>query len=132
MIWLEAKLAEHPERFCLIALHHNLLPTHCAWLDQHCLQNREHFAEVLAPFKQIKAILHGHIHQTVDSSWHGIRVLATPSTCIQFKPNCDEFTLDLLAPGWRELVLKADGQIETVVKRLKTQTFLPNLEAKGY
>ena len=132
LIWLEAKLAEYPERFCLIALHHNLLPTHCAWLDQHCLQNREHFAEVLAPFKQIKAILHGHIHQTVDSSWHGIRVLATPSTCIQFKPNCDEFTLDLLAPGWRELVLKADGQIETVVKRLKTQTFLPNLGAKGY
>lgn len=132
LAWLETKLAEHPKRFSLIVLHHNLLSTHSAWLDQHCLKNSARFAEVLAPHSNVKAILHGHIHQEVDGQWQGIRVLSTPSTCIQFKPNCDEFTLDLLSPGWRELNLYDDGHIETQVKRLENQCFLPNLAAKGY
>lgn len=132
LAWLETKLAEYPERFHLIVLHHNLLSTCSAWLDQHCLKNSHRFAEVLAPYPNVRAILHGHIHQEVDSVWNGIRILATPSTCIQFKPNCDDFTLDLLPPGWRELNLYDDGRIETCVKRLENQCFLPNLAAKGY
>lgn len=132
LAWLETKLAEHSERFHLIVLHHNLLSTHSAWLDQHCLKNSSRLAEVLAPYPNVKAILHGHIHQEVDGQWQGIRVLATPSTCIQFKPNCNAFTLDLLPAGWRELNLYPDGRIETYVKRLENHDFLPNLSAKGY
>lgn len=130
--FLRGRLAAYPERYALIALHHNLLPTNSAWLDQHSLANVDELAAVISPFKQVKAIIHGHIHQQVDSLWHGYRVLATPSTCIQFKPNCDAFTLDALPQGWRELVLLPDGKIETAVKRLNSNAFLPNFEASGY
>ncbi|WP_150539404.1 3',5'-cyclic-AMP phosphodiesterase [Actinobacillus vicugnae] len=132
LAWLESKLAEYPERYVLVGLHHNILPTNSAWLDQHCLKNSDALAEVLSHYPNVKAILHGHIHQEVDAIWKNYRVLATPSTCIQFKPNCNEFTLDLLPQGWRELSLFADGRIETRVKRLTSNEFLPDLRSKGY
>lgn len=130
--WLQSKLAEQPQRYTLVALHHNILPTHSAWLDQHSLQNSDALAQVLASSTQVKAILHGHIHQEVDNTWGTYRVLSTPSTCIQFKPGCDKFTLDLLPQGWREITLHADGRLETSCKRLNSNAFLPDLNATGY
>lgn len=132
LAWLEQRLTQHRDRFAFIILHHNLLPTQSAWLDPHSLKNVAEFAQRLSPFPQIKGILHGHIHQEMDTIWNGIRVLATPSTCIQFKPHCDEFTLDLRPQGWREITLLPDGQVETQCKRLENNVFLPNIDAKGY
>ncbi len=37
--WLEHKLAEAPERYTLLLLHHHPLPAGCSWLDQHSLRN---------------------------------------------------------------------------------------------
>lgn len=130
--FLAQKLAAHPERFSLIVLHHNILPTYSAWLDQHSLSNSRALAEVLNAFSNVKAILHGHIHQEVDNRWQGYRIFATPSTCIQFKPHCQHFTLDTLSPGWRELTLNPDGSLQTRIKRLKRNAFLPNFQALGY
>ncbi|MDH2924536.1 Icc protein [Nicoletella semolina] len=130
--WLARKLEEYSERFTLIALHHNILPTNSAWLDQHSLANSEALTTILAQFSKVKAILYGHIHQEVDRFWLGYRVLATPSTCIQFKPNCDRFTLDPMPQGWREISLFPDGNIETTVRRLNENNFLPNFHATGY
>lgn len=130
--FLTDKLRANPNRHSLIVLHHNILPTKSAWLDQHSLSNAAALAEAIRPFEHVKAILHGHIHQEVDSLWQGCRVLATPSTCIQFKPACEQFTLDLVPQGWREITLYPDGRLETTVKRLKSNEFLPNLAAVGY
>ena len=58
--------------------------------------------------------------------------MATPSTCIQFKPHNHIFTLDTLQPGWREVELHADGTIKTQVKRLQQAVFLPNMQEGGY
>lgn len=130
--WLEEKLNENPKRFTLIALHHNILPTNSAWLDQHSLKNCNELAKILQPFDHIKGIVHGHIHQQVDDMWNGIPIYATPSTCIQFKPNCNQFTLDLLPQGWREILLYENGKIATTIKRLNSNDFLPDLNAIGY
>ena len=62
----------------------------------------------------------------------GVQVMATPSTCVQFKPNSDDFALDTLSPGWRELELKADGEIATQVRRLAAGSFAPDFNAEGY
>lgn len=130
--FLAQKLAEYPDRFSLIVLHHNILPTYSEWLDQHSLSNSHALAEILTPFPNVKAILHGHIHQEVDNLWQGYRIFATPSTCIQFKPHCRKFTLDTQAPGWREMTLNPDGTLQTQIKRLKPRTFLPDFQALGY
>ena len=130
--WLKLKLQEYPERYSLVVLHHHLLSTGSAWLDQHNLRNANELAEVLAPFKHVKALLYGHIHQQVDSEWLGYQVMATPSTCIQFKADSNTFALDVVQPGWREIDLHADGHIETRVKRIQQASFLPNMQVEGY
>ena len=130
--WLKLKLQEYPERYSLVVLHHHLLSTGSAWLDQHNLRNANELVEVLAPFKHVKALLYGHIHQQVDSEWLGYQVMATPSTCIQFKADSNTFALDVAQPGWREIDLHADGHIETRVKRIQQASFLPNMQVEGY
>lgn len=129
---LKETLSNYPERYTLIVLHHHLLPTNSAWLDQHNLRNAHELAEVLSPFSNVKGILYGHIHQQVDSQWNGYQVMATPATCIQFKPDSHQFALDNLQPGWREIELHSDGGISTRVKRIQQVTFLPNMVMEGY
>ncbi|EEX51175.1 icc-like protein [Pasteurella dagmatis ATCC 43325] len=130
--WLVSKLKDNPERYTLIVLHHHILPTNSAWLDQHNLRNAHELAYALSPFDKVKGILHGHIHQEVDAEWNGYRVMATPATCIQFKPDNNTFALDCAQPGWREIELYADGRIETRVKRIQKAQFLPNMNEEGY
>lgn len=130
--YLAQCLSLYPQRFTLIALHHNILPTQTKWLDQHSLRNVEQLSHLIAAYPNVKALLHGHIHQEVDTIWQDKRILATPSTCIQFKAGCDEFTLDLLPPGWREITLCPDGTLHTECKRLTNNLFQPDLSSTGY
>lgn len=134
--WMKGCLDNQSERTTLIMLHHHPLPSGCTWLDQHSLRNSHILADYLNGYSQVKAMLCGHIHQEMDEYWHGIRLLATPSTCVQFKPHCTNFALDTVAPGWRYLELtvdeKGERQVNTVVHRLDTQKFNPNLDSEGY
>ena len=87
---------------------------------------------VLRRYPRAKTLLCGHIHQELDLDWHGRRVLASPSTCVQFKPHCTNFTIDAESPGWRWLDLYDDGRLETQVQRLTTRMFNPDLDSEGY
>lgn len=129
---LKKHLSQHQDRFSLIVLHHHILPTHSAWLDQHNLRDTSDFLEVLQQFPNVKGIMYGHIHQAQDLILNQIQVMATPSTCIQFKPDSNKFALDMLQPGWREITLHNDGRIETQVKRIQEKEFLPNMLSEGY
>lgn len=130
--WLKAKLTQYPDRFTLIVLHHHLAPTNSAWLDQHNLRNTSEFLSCLQKHQHIKAIISGHIHQTMDCYWQNYRIITTPSTCIQFNPDSHHFSLSTLAPGWREFTLYPDGNIETEVKRITSNDFQPDFNVSGY
>ncbi|BAK12695.1 protein Icc [Pantoea ananatis AJ13355] len=130
--WLDNALARFPLRHTLVLLHHHPLASGCTWLDQHSLRNPHQLDAVLQHYPLAKTLVCGHIHQEMDVAWHGRRVLATPSTCVQFKPHCTSFTIDTLAPGWRWFTLHNDGQLDTEVNRLSTQAFCPDLDAEGY
>ena len=71
-----------------------------------CLQTSPEFASV---------VVFGHVHQTVDRMIGNVRLLGTPSTCVQFKPRSDAFALDDLPPGYRWITLHPDGSIDTEV-----------------
>jgi len=86
----------------------------------------------LSQHDNVRAILCGHVHQDMQKVRSGATVISTPSTCVQFKPNSDDFALDTCSPGWRELTLYADGQFETHVQRLAGGLFLPNFDSSGY
>lgn len=130
--WLETALAQAPERNTLLLLHHHPLAVGCRWLDQHSLRNAPDLDCILRRWPRVSTLLCGHIHQEVDVDWNGRRLLATPSTCIQFKPHCTNFTLDTVGPGWRWLTLQPDGSVETEVCRLASGAFSPDTTSEGY
>ncbi|BBV15513.1 MULTISPECIES: 3',5'-cyclic-AMP phosphodiesterase [Citrobacter] len=130
--WLERKLADAPDRNTLLLLHHHPLPAGCSWLDQHSLRNAAELDNVLVNYPRARYLLCGHIHQELDLDWNGRRLLATPSTCVQFKPHCSNFTLDTISPGWRTLELFADGTLQTQVRRLQGNRFHPDTASEGY
>ncbi|WP_028864560.1 3',5'-cyclic-AMP phosphodiesterase [Psychromonas aquimarina] len=132
LCFLEEALAEHPYKHTLICIHHHILPVGSAWLDQHILKNNEQFLALIKPFKNIRAVLSGHVHQAGDVTQDGVRFLTTPSTCVQFKPNSDDFALDSRAPGYRYLGLHRNGEIETKVERIEQGAFTVDEDAKGY
>lgn len=106
----------------LLALHHHPVAIGSLWLDEIGLNNRDQLWVLLAEFPQVKALLCGHIHQNFDRVYQGVRVIGSPSTCIQFAPGKDDFGMDDVSPGYRWLSLSDDG-IMTGVERV--EGFIP-------
>ncbi len=132
LILLEQKLSQYPDRHALVLLHHHPVLVGSAWLDQHTLKDSEAFWDIIQLHSNVKAVLCGHVHQNMERTHLGVKVMATPSTCVQFKPNSNDFALDKMSPGWRELELHADGTLTTEVKRLPNGMFQPDFGASGY
>ncbi|MFB6434939.1 MAG: 3',5'-cyclic-AMP phosphodiesterase [Candidatus Malihini olakiniferum] len=130
--WLERTLVDFSDRHTILLLHHHPLASGCTWLDQHSLRNSYHLDVVLVRYPQVKNMLCGHIHQELDLDWNGRRLMATPSTSVQFKPHSTNFTIDDVGPGWRYLDLLSDGTLESRIYRLNGREFLPNMDSYGY
>lgn len=113
---LDDALRAAPQRHSLVCLHHHPVPMKSRWLDTVGLANAGDFLEVLRRHPQVRAVLFGHVHQALDEVRDGLRVIATPSTCSQFKPKSDDFAVDDAPPAWRTLRLDADGSIDTTLR----------------
>ncbi|WP_235981339.1 3',5'-cyclic-AMP phosphodiesterase [Aquipseudomonas ullengensis] len=129
---LEQSLSEAPDRHHLVCFHHHPVSIGCTWMEPIGLRNPDALFAVLKRFPQAKAVLWGHIHQEFDQMRDGIRLLASPSTCVQFAPGSEEFQVDTTAPGYRWLRLHADGQLETGVSRVTDIQFEVDYSVKGY
>ncbi|GLT18506.1 3',5'-cyclic adenosine monophosphate phosphodiesterase CpdA [Vibrio zhanjiangensis] len=129
---LEDKLSFYSDRHTLVLLHHHPVLIGSAWLDQHSLKDAESFWHIVEQHHNVKAVLCGHVHQDMDRYRNNVRVMATPSTCVQFKPLSDDFAVDDQSPGWRELLLSPDGNLTTEVKRLPAGSFMPDFSSSGY
>lgn len=116
----------------LVCLHHQPVAIGCDWLDQQMVADADALFTVLAEFPGVKGVLWGHIHQPVDRLYRGLRLLASPSTCVQFAPGSDEFRADDEAPGYRWLQLHDDGNIDTGISRVRDVQFTVNLDQRGY
>ncbi|MFH7564416.1 3',5'-cyclic-AMP phosphodiesterase [Oceanimonas smirnovii] len=132
LVMVDEAVAAYPHHHLLVAVHHQAVPVGCAWLDQHNLRNADELAVRLNQHNATRVVLCGHVHQGFDEVQNGIRYLASPSTCIQFKPLSDDFALDHTAPGWRQLSLHPDGRLSTRVWRLPPDAFVPDFSARGY
>jgi len=130
--FLSKTLKNSPSKHTLICVHHHVLPVGSAWLDQHILKNNQMLLDIIDSFSNVTAVVSGHVHQASDKLHNGVRFISTPSTCVQFKPNSDDFALDSVAPGYRYLQLKANGEIETVVERIDQNAFSVDPDATGY
>lgn len=130
--WLSQQLTHYPDKHILIAMHHNPIQIQSNWLDQVGLANAEDFWAVVDQAPNIKAVIHGHIHQNFEATRGSVKIWACPSTCIQFKPLCDTFTLDNLPPGYRWFDLHRNGKINTGISRLTSMPTGVDFNSLGY
>ena len=116
--YLAAQLDSCEVKHCLVVLHHQPVATGADWLDTMQLCNHDAFLEIINRHTCVRAVIYGHVHQESDKTIDGIRFMSVPSTCFQFKADSEGFALDDKLPGYRSLVLKDSGEIETAVKRV--------------
>ncbi len=116
--WLCEQLATC-NKSALIAIHHHVIPMRSEWIDAHIAENTDSFWQRISPFEHLRVIISGHTHQEQVRYRQGVTVYSTPSTCYQFKPYEDCFTIDKnVLPGYRWLQLANNGQVASWVKRL--------------
>jgi Icc protein len=129
---LEAALTAGGTAPAVIWLHHQPVPIGSRWLDTMAVDNARELFTVVDRYPQVRAVIWGHVHQDFDRYRNGVRLLATPSTCLQFKPGSEDFAIDLVPPGYRWLELRADGGFETGVERLDRIPGEVDPGARGY
>lgn len=107
--------SEHPDKWLLVAMHHNL-PNHEDRGVAHEVRNHR---EVMAYFEglpNLRAVLSGHVHQEFAIVQNGICYFSTPSTGYQSLSKAGQVTKEV--PGYRWLRLYGNGRIETDVRRI--------------
>ena len=115
---LQRRLQSQASPHVLIAMHHPPVSIGSPWMDAMMLADAAAFFRCVDAAPQVRAIVWGHVHQAFDASRGGIRLLGTPSTCVQFAPGADRYRKDPQPPAYRRLALHADGRVETDVARL--------------
>ncbi len=129
---LDDALASAGARHCLVVCHHHPVSVGCQWLEPIGIKNAQALLSRLDAAPQVKCLLWGHIHQEFDQPRGHYRLLATPSTCVQFAPGSEDFQVDTQPPGYRWLRLLPDGGLETGVSRVTGIDFVVDYSVKGY
>lgn len=129
---LQARLQKNTHPNVLIVLHHQPVPVGSAWLDTMQVNNSDEFFALIDQFTAVKGILWGHIHQNFESERNGVKLFGSPSTCVQFAPNQENFKVDDLAPGYRRIKLHPEGMILSKVLRLESFSAQVDLASAGY
>jgi len=132
LAFLEDCLNTQPEHYALITVHHHCVACNSVWMDKMMIENDHELLSIARQYPQAKVISNGHIHQVMDINAGSVRILGTPSTCFQFKPESTGLVLDDLSPGYRTINLYPDGQIETAVNRLPEKLSGLQVATKGY
>ena len=112
---LDQALSTCRDGHALVALHHQPVAMGSRWLDTVGLRNADHFLAGIDRYPQVRAIVWGHVHQASDQLRNDVRLISTPSTCAQFLPGAENFSLDTRPPGYRWLDLHPDGTVQTSV-----------------
>lgn len=130
--FLEVTLSRNPDHPAVVTLHHHPVDIGSDWMAGIGLRNRDAFWRVIDRFKQVRVVLWGHIHQELDRQRKGVRLLATPSTCIQFTTASPTFSVEAKAPGYRWLTLHRNGDVDTVIGRACDFEYELDTTSAGY
>jgi Icc protein len=118
--YLRSVLNKHRNKHVLVGLHHHPIAMRSEWLDQVGLEDAAEFLSIVRQSSNVRGVLWGHVHQSLDSFVQGVRFMASPATCAQFMPGSVDFAIDNRPPGYRVLELMHDGSIATEVVWLES------------
>ena len=107
-------------------MHHNLFKTDSPWLDIHITKNFQYIRNELSKIENLKLVISGHVHQFTKNIINGTTFITIPSTSAQFKNSTENFTLDLINPGYMTFDLKKDGNFN--FKTFRISGFYGNIE----
>jgi 3',5'-cyclic-AMP phosphodiesterase len=89
--WLETTLGTHTDRPTLILMHHPPFASGIGYLDEYRYLNPEPLKAIIERYRNIDAILVGHVHRSMVNRWAGTVVLSCPSTtteiALQLRPD---------------------------------------------
>jgi 3',5'-cyclic AMP phosphodiesterase CpdA len=80
LAWLDARLAEAPDRPTLIFMHHPPFSTGIEQMDVFGLDNAQAMREVVRRHPQVESVVCGHLHRPVQVRWAGTIASTAPST----------------------------------------------------
>ena len=100
--WLDGRLGEQPSKPALLFLHHPPFATGIPWMDALALANAEELGEIVAKYRNIEAVLCGHVHRSICRRWHGTITMTCPSPAHQI-------TLDLRRDSSETFTLEPPG-----------------------
>ncbi|NVK36615.1 MAG: 3',5'-cyclic-AMP phosphodiesterase [Gammaproteobacteria bacterium] len=129
---LEEALQQDTTSHTLITMHHHPRPMGCKWLDTQQIRNSQALLDIVDKYDNVRVVLWGHVHQDSDTTINGVRYISTPSTCVQFTPESNDFDVDKVGPGYRWMELNDDGSINTGVSRVEGIDFEIDYSIKGY
>ena len=130
--FLDQALESTQGQHVMVSLHHQPVKVGCKWLDHQIIGNADALFNVLDRYSHIKALVWGHVHQDYEHTRNGVQLFSTPSTCVQFKPHSEDFSVDDTAPGYRWFDLYPNGTIESRVSRVQNIQFDIDYAIKGY
>ena len=116
----------------LVCLHHQPVNVGSAWIDTMTITNPDDLFAILDRSDRVRGVLWGHIHQRFDAVRNGVRLMASPSTCVQFAPKQDNFQVDEAPPGFRLIALLPNGEIRTQVLRIEQMPHGLEIASSGY
>jgi 3',5'-cyclic AMP phosphodiesterase CpdA len=101
--WLDARLAEQPDRPTLVVQHHPPFRSGIEWMDRDCgFTGADLEAEVVARHRQVEAIVCGHLHRAMHRRFGGTVASTCPSTAVQLGLRLDGGPVEYTAepPGF--------------------------------
>ncbi|MGR8920053.1 MAG: metallophosphoesterase, partial [Gammaproteobacteria bacterium] len=116
--WLDAALARAAGSDHALVMHHPPLPVGSEWIDRMGLEDADALWRVLEAHERVRLVAAGHVHQNFDAYHRGVRVVTTPSSCVQFLPRSRRYGVDRRAPGYRVIDLLAGGRVDSRVVRV--------------
>jgi 3',5'-cyclic AMP phosphodiesterase CpdA len=102
LAWLEARLAEQPNRPTLVFMHHPPFATGIGFMDKLAFHGGTELDALLRRFSNVEAVVCGHMHRPIHKRFGGTLALVAPSTVFQM-------SLDLIPGAPSSFVLEPAG-----------------------
>lgn len=133
--WLEARLAEAPEKPTIVAVHHPPFESGIVQMDAHRLNGgRDGFAAVLERHPQVVRVLAGHIHRPMTAMFGGRLAMTCPSTSHQIALEIGrEEAIGIAAepPGFLLHDWRADAGLVSHLVPIGDHARLANVDLRG-
>lgn len=87
--WLDARLAEAPDRPTVIAMHHPPFVTGIRIMDGMNCENGDEMEAIVACHPQVVRVMCGHVHRSIQVSWGGTTAMISGATSMQLNLELD-------------------------------------------